>query len=323
MSGSKAWAVLGGSAIGVVVGLVLLLMALPILRHPKQASASPKARHRKAPAADVPAANAPQQSATEPAHAPEAASTAKTVSIQQLASLQEIIDNSVAELGGKSSVHLRFADGGEVGHEAEEERSAASVIKVPVMAALEHAWHSGTLQRTGIDEMRVRKAITESDNPSADGLIERVGMSQINTWLEEHSYTHTHLKHLLLGPRPEGPNVTSAADMTRMLLDISEGKLVDPAASAEMRKLLLASERRTRIPAGLPEGVPVGNKTGTLNGVVDDVAFVELPEGRKYALAILVEQARGDEPVSRAIADLSRKIYLALKPAGASSNPEP
>jgi beta-lactamase class A len=187
------------------------------------------------------------------------------------------------------------------------------------MVALEHAWHSGTLQRTGIDELRVRKAITESDNPSADGLIERVGMSQVNTWLEEHGYTHTHLKHLLLGPRPEGPNVTSAADMSRMLLEIAEGKVVDAAASAEMRKLLLASERRTRIPAGLPEGVVVGNKTGTLNGIVDDVAFVELPDGRKYALAVLVEQARGDEPVSRAISDLSRKIYEALNASGEPS----
>jgi beta-lactamase class A len=315
--------VLGGSAIGVVVGLVLLLMALPLLRHQSEAGPSRPARPQNATAANGPAANAPQASTNAPPSAPETTPAAKTVSIQQLAELQEIIDNSVPELGGKSSIHLRFADGGEVGHEAQEERPAASVIKVPIMAVLEHAWHSGVLQRTGIDELRVRKAITESDNRSADDLIERVGMSQINTWLEQHAYTHTHLKHLLLGPKPEGPNVTSAGDMTRMLLDIAEGKLVDPSASAEMKKLLLASERRTRIPAGLPEDAVVGNKTGTLNGIVNDVAFVVLPDGRTYALAVLVEQARGDEPVSRAIADLSQKVYQALKPSGAASVGKP
>lgn len=291
----KVWAVLGGTAAGVVVGLILLLLSLPLLRGggtpPPEAGPSPR--------------NAPAEPpGDEPAEQP--------VSTHQLAELQEVINAAAERLGGRASIHLRFAGGGEAGYDANMERTAASLIKVPLLIALEHAWHSGTLQRTGADEARARKMIAVSDNPAADALIRRVGMSQVNTWLEDHDYAQTHLKHLLLGPRPQGPNVTSAADMTRMLVEMVEGKLVNAAASAEMRKLLLASERRTRIPAGLPPGVTVGNKTGTLNGIVNDAAFVELPDKRKYALAVLVEQAPGDAAVSREIAALSRKIYETL-----------
>jgi beta-lactamase class A len=274
-------------------GLLLLLLVFPRLRGRPQAPAGASPPPAASTAANTPAPAPPQ------------------VSPPQLAAVQQAIDAAAPELGD-ASIHFRLLGGGEAAHEAEAERTAASLIKVPLLAALEHAWHSGTLQRTGLDEGRARKMITESDNPSADAIIERVGMSQVNTWLEDHAYRHTHLKHLLLGPRPDGPNVTSAADMTRMLVEMLEGRLVNPAASAEMRKLLLASERRTRIPAGLPPEVTVGNKTGTLNGIVNDAAFVELPDGRRYALAVLVERARSDEAVSRRIAELSRKVYEAL-----------
>jgi beta-lactamase class A len=192
------------------------------------------------------------------------------------------------------------------------EKPAASLIKLPLTAALEEEWQSGRLGRDPADRERARKAITVSDNAAADALIARLGMARVNEWLEQHRFTHTRLLHKMLGPRPKGPNVTSAADMSRMLLEIEQGSLVSGEASADMRKLLLAQERRSRIPAGLPPEAICGNKTGTLNGVVHDAAFIECPNGRRYTIAVLVTHAPSDRATSTSIARLSRSIYSLL-----------
>jgi beta-lactamase class A len=210
---------------------------------------------------------------------------------------------------GKLGLHVRLEGGGEVGVAQDEPLPAASVIKLPLMVVVYQSWKSGLLRRTGVDEQRVRAMITRSDNPAADTLIDRVGMSQVNTWLEEHGYTGTRLRHKMTGPRPEGSNTVTAAEMTRMLLQIERGELVDGNAGSEMRRLLLAQTRRTRIPAGIPEEAQVGNKTGTLNGIVNDVAFVEPPEGPRYAIAVLISGAAPDATASASIANLSRKVY--------------
>lgn len=249
--------------------------------------------------------------ASRPVQAPSTATAPKQpVAVKvDLARLQSVLETEAARIPGDVSVHVRFEGGGSAGVDAKEAKPAASLIKLPIMVVLEDAWKRGILKRIGRDEESVRKAITVSDNPSADWLISRLGTSQINEWLLEHGYTRTRLKHLLEGPRPNGPNTVSAEEMTRMLLEIAEGKLISPEASAEMRGLLLAQTRRTRIPAGLPEGTVVGNKTGTLRGIVNDAAFIEPPGGPRYALAVLVTQAGSDTATSRALARLSRKVY--------------
>jgi beta-lactamase class A len=226
-----------------------------------------------------------------------------------LAGIQVLIEQESRRIRGKVAIHLRIEGGGEAGINQDEAMPAASVIKLPLMAVVYQAWKDGFLQRTPVDEQRVRAMITRSENPSADGLIDRVGMSQVNNWLEEHGYSGTRLRHKMLGPRPEGPNLVTAAEMTRMLLQIERGELVNANASSEMRRLLLAQTRRTRIPAGVPDEAPVGNKTGTLNGIVNDVAFVEPPDGPRYAVAVLISGTGSDATASASIARLSRKVY--------------
>jgi beta-lactamase class A len=229
-----------------------------------------------------------------------------------LATLKTLLIAEAARIPGAVSVHVRLDHGGSAGVDEGEAKPAASLIKLPIMVVLEDAWARGLLKRTARDEEAVHKAITVSDNPSADWLISRLGTSQINEWLKEHGYAHTRLKHRLEGPRPDGPNLVSAQDMTRMLLEIADGKLISPEASAHMRGLLLAQTRRTRLPAELPQATPVGNKTGTLRGIVNDAAFVEPPGGPRYAIAVLVTKAGSDTATSRAIARLSRKVYEAV-----------
>ena len=236
-----------------------------------------------------------------------------------LVRLKSVLIAEAARIPGAVSVDVRLEGGGHAGVRSDEAKPAASLIKLPIMAVLQDAWERGILKRTARDEEAVRKAITVSDNSTADWLISRLGKSQINEWLKEHGYTRTRLRHKLEGPRPDGPNLVSADELTRMLMEIAGGKLISPVASNEMRELLLAQTRRTRLPAELPEDVVVGNKTGTLRGIVNDAAFVEPPGGPRYAIAVLVSRAGSDAATSRAIARLSRKVYETI--TGAEAKP--
>jgi beta-lactamase class A len=66
-----------------------------------------------------------------------------------------------------------------------------------------------------------------------------------------------------------------------------------------------------RIKSGLPVWVRAGNKTGTLGGTVNDLAVVELPEGRGHmVLAVFVGRASAPFRQREAvIGELSRTAY--------------
>lgn len=87
------------------------------------------------------------------------------------------------------------------------------------------------------------------------------------------------------------------------------------AISEGSRDFLIASMSRTRTGAGrikglLPRGTPVAHKTGTSSGVANDVGYVTLPDGRRFAIAIFT--ASSDTPLAdrdRAIAEVARTHY--------------
>ncbi len=61
--------------------------------------------------------------------------------------------------------------------------------------------------------------------------------------------------------------------------------------SEDSRDFLLASMSRTRTGAGrikglLPRHTPVAHKTGLGSGVANDVGYVTLPDGRRFAIVI-------------------------------------
>jgi beta-lactamase class A len=60
----------------------------------------------------------------------------------------------------------------------------------------------------------------------------------------------------------------------------------------------------------LPRNTPVAHKTGTVGGVANDVGYVTLPDGRRFAIVVFT---RGSEtPLAdreRAIAEVARTLY--------------
>lgn len=99
--------------------------------------------------------------------------------------------------------------------------------------------------------------------------------------------------------------------MLQLLLAIDGGT----AMSAESSKFLVGVMSRTRTGAGrikglLPKGASVAHKTGTAGGIANDVGYVTLPDGRRFAIAVFTNSSK--TPVAdrdRAIAEVGRTLF--------------
>ena len=99
--------------------------------------------------------------------------------------------------------------------------------------------------------------------------------------------------------------------MLELLLPIDSAKVL----SEKSREFLLATMSRTRTGAGrlkglLPKGTPVAHKTGTIGGVANDVGFITLPDGRRFAIVVFTKSSTtSDADRDRAIAEVTRTLY--------------
>ncbi|MBL7472217.1 class A beta-lactamase [Robertkochia sediminum] len=99
--------------------------------------------------------------------------------------------------------------------------------------------------------------------------------------------------------------------MLQLLLAVDSGK----ALSEKSREFLLATMSRTRTGSGrlkglLPKGTPVAHKTGTIGGVANDVGYVTLPDGRRFAIVVFTKSSTTTEADrDRAIAEVTRTLY--------------
>ena len=100
-------------------------------------------------------------------------------------------------------------------------------------------------------------------------------------------------------------------DMLRLLMLLAEGNSLKP----DTRDFLLSAMGRTvtgpeRIGGLLPAGTAVAHKTGTAGGIANDVGFVTLPDGRRFAVAIFtVGSTTPPADRDRAVAETARVLY--------------
>jgi beta-lactamase class A len=99
--------------------------------------------------------------------------------------------------------------------------------------------------------------------------------------------------------------------MLELLLAIDSGKVL----TKKTRAFLLATMSRTytgkgRLRGILPKGTPVAHKTGTIGGVANDVGFITLPDGRRFAIVVYTKSSTTSaSDQDRAIAEISRTLY--------------
>jgi len=104
-------------------------------------------------------------------------------------------------------------------------------------------------------------------------------------------------------------NVVSAYDLALLFEKMAAGKMINPAASQAMIKILLDQKFNDIIPAKLPATVKVAHKTGVITGVHHDSGIVFLPDGRKYVLVLLSKNLTDEKAGIEAMAKVSEMIY--------------
>jgi beta-lactamase class A/LysM repeat protein len=190
---------------------------------------------------------------------------------------------------------------------------SASVNKLAIMLEVVRQFSSGKLARTASLSADLDRMITVSDNDAANRLVEVVGEQSINATLANLNLSSTVMRNPFSarGAQLEpGFNQTSPADSATLLSLLANDKLVSPAASQEMRALLVRAQDASKLVRGLPAGTRIAHKSGWYNGVANDAGIISAPRGA-YVLTVFVDGTPDDETGNRLIAELSRLVYEA------------
>jgi beta-lactamase class A len=251
------------------------------------------------------------------------------------AALSSQLDQALVGVDGHVSIAVKdLATGRGAVLDGDREMPAASLYKLPVLFSVFEAglnlgedlpiteearsYDSGTME-LGVGEAltvaeAVERMVTISDNTAAVMLGSRVGANRINSDLAGLGMDTTHYSIERM--------TTSALDMLRYLDLLARGKMVSPAASADMLHLMLRQRVNDRLPRLLPGDAQVAHKTGNLPGTVNDVGIVYGPSS-SVAIAALVSDTTDEASAATGIAKLALAAYTYFEqqPGGVAGRP--
>ncbi len=233
-----------------------------------------------------------------------------------------------------------LSSGKEWTYKADRLFPSASLIKVPIMAAIfekiksgeisfdttikltrrERKGGSGTLKwakdGTNLSVMElIYKMITESDNTATNMLIDYVGMEYLQHQFEKMGLKYTNISPegmSLSSRRVAKENYTTAREMAYLFKKIYYGKLVNKKASELMLEFLRHSKSRTRLRRGLPIGWEIGHKTGLLRRACHDAGIVFSPNG-DYIIVVLTGNVPSYSSAKRFITRIGRETVRYYK----------
>ncbi|HEV8573427.1 MAG TPA: serine hydrolase [Dehalococcoidia bacterium] len=251
----------------------------------------------------------------------------------RLDALEEELLRIGSAYSGKWTYALTDLSSGErIGHRRDDVMPTASLIKVPVLAALYRAAHegrasltdrirygdehrclgSGVLSRmTPGVEMTVRDAavlmIIISDNSATNMVIDLVGLEQVNDTMRGFGLEQTTIFQRLgdtkAGLDARKMSVSTAGEMTRLLELIARHEAVSPEASEEMLRIMRRQDYRHELSRLLPWNEMnmledhrqnwVAEKGGSfLNGIRTSGAVFSGPRG-KFVMSVFCEGGTG------------------------------
>lgn len=192
--------------------------------------------------------------------------------------------------------------GEEFGVRQDEAFLAASVIKLPVFAAVallaergEARWDERIKARREErvppcgalwffrDEPEVRLdtlcelMITLSDNMATNLILRRFGLETLNGCFRILGLNVTHLERFLFDAQAAAQgreNLFSPREMGALLEGIHARTLLSPSSCEYMEEVLLQQQINHKIPGYLCDEFPVLHKTGEDDGITNDVALV-------------------------------------------------
>lgn len=214
--------------------------------------------------------------------------------------------------------------------------SAASVIKIPILVAFlqdvdagkiqlddmltmqaeDVAEGSGTMQYSnpGTEYTALETAsmmITISDNTATNMLIRQMGgISALNQRFQAWGLTTTALQNPL--PDLEGTNTTSSKELVELLALVNQGDLLSLRSRDRLLDIMRRTENNSLLPSGLDSEATIAHKTGDIGTLLGDAGIVDLPNGKRYLVAVMVQRPFNDTRAYSLIQEISSAIHEAL-----------
>jgi beta-lactamase class A len=223
-------------------------------------------------------------------------------------------------------VSLRPAPGAEL--------PPASMIKVPIAAALCECWRSGAAEpgtpvEVGAEHLTSndlpspleagyvatleelgRLMLTRSDNVATNVLIDFLGRDRITERCRAWGLGDTAVRRRLSGSLPliadpgaTGRNAHPAQDAAALFEWIA---LSAPGENSWLFEMLLAQEWNDKLSGGLDEGDRFAHKTGETSEVSHDGGILEVADGARYVIVVYtaLPPATGGERLARFMREL-------------------
>ncbi|WP_088242818.1 serine hydrolase [Calothrix rhizosoleniae] len=210
---------------------------------------------------------------------------------------------------------------------------AASTIKTPILVAFFQDVDAGKIR---LDEMLIMeqgmiaggsgnmkskqpgtqftalevatKMMTISDNTATNMLIERMGgMEILNQRFRSWGLRTTAIRNPL--PDVEGTNTTSPKELATLMAMVSKGNLVSMRSRDRILDIMRRNTRNHLLPVGLGKGAIIAHKTGNIGSMLADAGLVDLPTGKRYLAAVMVQRPRNDPSAAALIQSISRAAY--------------
>lgn len=224
--------------------------------------------------------------------------------------------------------------------------AAASTIKVPILIAFLQQVDAGTMALNqslvlqedymagGSGNMRGEAVGTEytalevatrmivvSDNTATNMMIAALGgIEALNQVFADWGLEHTLLRNPL--PDIEGTNITSAKDLALIMALIDQGGLLTPRSRDRLFSIMQRTQNDSLIPSGIRDQSLTANKTGDIGGMLGDMALVDVPNGKRYGLAVLVQRPSNDGRASELIRRMTETIHAEMaQPIAPVGNP--
>lgn len=158
-----------------------------------------------------------------------------------------------------------------------------------------------------------RDAVVLSDNGAANLILKQIGgPAAFTDALRRTGDMATRLDRIEPELNENAPgdlrDTTTPIAMAKSAAGYVYGNRLQPAYRAQLRGWMIESETGLkRIRAGLPPDWVAGDKTGSCGTAYNDVAFVEMPSGKKYMIAIFLDRPTVDGDAANAlIAEVAR-----------------
>ncbi|MCX5964550.1 MAG: serine hydrolase [Cyanobacteria bacterium] len=253
---------------------------------------------------------------------------------QQLTWLKDRL-SSIRKTYPSLSTGLLFVDletGDYVDFNGDKVYPTASVIKLPILIAflqdvdagkinLNEIWTmtndvivggSGEFQDLPVNtkftaQNVIDKMITISDNTATNMVIKRMGgINYVNQRFAQLGLSNTRLRDWL--PDLDGTNTTTLKELAQILAMLDRQSVLSRNSQANALDILRRVKNRKLLAAGLGRGATIAHKTGYIGTMLGDAGIIEMPNGKRYIGAVIVESDREDSAWDF-VPEVSQTVY--------------